>query len=74
MVLSLVGAALGVPLGLGLAYIVSLFDPCAISGVTVPLKDAAVAFGCAILLGAAAAILPAKRAAALDPVVILQNE
>jgi macrolide transport system ATP-binding/permease protein len=74
MVLCLVGAALGVPLGLGLAYIVSLFEPYAISGVTVPLKDAAVAFGCAILLGAAAAILPAKRAAALDPVVILQNE
>ena len=74
MVLSLVGAVFGVPLGLGLAYIVSLFEPYAISGVSVPLKDAAVAFGCAILLGAAAAILPAKRAAALDPVVILQNE
>lgn len=74
MVLCAVGAALGVPLGLGLAYIVSLFEPYAISGVTVPLKDAAVAFGCAILLGAVAAIFPAKRAAALDPVIILQNE
>jgi putative ABC transport system permease protein len=74
IVLCVVGALLGVPLGLGLAYIVSLYEPYAISGVTIPLKDVSIALGCAVLLGVVAAILPAKRAADLDPVVILQNE
>ena len=74
IVLCVVGALLGVPLGLGLAYIVSLYEPYAISGVSVPLKDVLFALGCAVLLGTVAAILPAKRAANLDPVVILQNE
>jgi len=74
IVLCVIGALLGVPLGLGLAYIVSLYEPYAISGVGIPLKDVLIALGCAILLGSVAAILPARRAANLDPVVILQNE
>ncbi len=74
MVLCLTGALLGVPLGLGLAYIASLFEPYAISGVGIPLNDTFIALGCAVALGTLAAILPARRAANLDPVVILQNE
>jgi len=74
MVLCLTGAVLGIPLGLGLAYIASLFEPYAISGVGIPLGDASVAVGCAVVLGVLAGILPARKAANLDPVLILQNE
>ena len=72
--LCVTGALMGIPLGLGLAYVTSLFEPYAICGVTVPLKDMLIAIGAATLLGTIAAILPARRAANLDPVVILQNE
>jgi ABC-type antimicrobial peptide transport system permease subunit len=74
IVLCTTGAVLGVPLGLGLAYVVSLFEPAAIATVGIPLAETAIAVACAILLGTVAAIAPAKRAASLDPVVILQNE
>ncbi|NQT84398.1 ABC transporter permease [bacterium] len=74
IVLCVTGALLGIPLGLGLAYIVSLYEPYAMSGIGIPLKDTFIALGCAVFLGTAAAILPARRAANLDPVVILQNE
>lgn len=74
IVLCVTGALLGMPVGLGLAYIASLFEPYAICGVGIPLNDALIAVGCAVILGTVAAILPAKRAANLDPVVILQNE
>ena len=74
IVLCVTGALLGVPVGLGLAYMASLFEPYAICGVGIPLKETLIALACAIVLGTVAAILPAKRAANLDPVVILQNE
>jgi ABC-type antimicrobial peptide transport system permease subunit len=73
IVLCVTGALLGIPVGLGLAYIVSLFEPYAICGVGIPVKDALIALGCAVALGTAAAILPASRAANLDPVVTLQS-
>ena len=74
IVMCLTGAWLGIPLGLGLAYVASLFEPYAISAVGVPFKDMLVASGCATVLGSAAAILPARRAANLDPAVVLQHE
>ncbi len=74
MVLCATGGLLGMPLGLGLACIASFFRPYAISGVGIPLRDMIVAVLSATLLGALAAILPAKRAAKLDPVIVLQNE
>ncbi len=74
IVLCVTGALIGLPLGLGLAYVWSLYEPSAIAGVVVPLKDVLVALGSAVVLGTIAAILPAKRAAELEPVVILQSE
>ena len=74
MVLCVTGAVLGVPLGLALAYVASLFEPYAISDVGIPLTETLIALGCAIVLGTLAGILPAKRAANLDPVVVLTNE
>jgi len=74
IVLCVTGALLGMPLGLGLAYIASLFEPYAICGVGIPLDSALISLGCAVVLGTVAAILPARRAATLDPVVTLQNE
>jgi putative ABC transport system permease protein len=73
-VISVTGALLGIPLGLGLAYIASLFEPAAIATVGIPLAEALIAVACAVALGTLAAIAPARRAARLDPVVILQSE
>ncbi len=72
--LCVAGALMGIPVGLGLAYVTSLFEPYAMVGVGIPLKDMLIAVGAATLIGTTAAILPARRAANLDPVVVLQSE
>jgi ABC-type antimicrobial peptide transport system permease subunit len=74
MILCFVGALLGIPLGLALAYVDSLFEPYAISAVGIPVKDVLISLASAVVLGVIAAILPARKAAQLDPVVILQNQ
>jgi putative ABC transport system permease protein len=69
--LSLVGAAIGIALGLGLAQAIAAFSP-------LPAAVAPWAIGAALVLGAGvgivAGIYPASRAAKLDPIAALRQE
>jgi putative ABC transport system permease protein len=71
-VTALIGAALGIPLGAGLA---ELFDR-AIGGVpfAVPWRTIVIFVVAAIIVGLIAAIFPARRAARLNVLEALQYE
>ena len=72
VLLTVVGGLLGIGIALGLLVLVSMSDsdiPVAISTVTV-----AIAFGCSVFTGMLFGFMPARKAAALDPVKALVND
>ena len=70
--LSAIGGALGLLLGFGLAQLIHLLVPAL--PVHTPISFVLLAEGVAIAIGLAAGVLPARRAAALDPVEALRSE
>jgi len=70
--LSAIGGLLGLALGIGLAQLLHLFIPAL--PVQTPLSFVILAEVVAIVIGLAAGVLPARRAAQLDPVEALRAE
>ncbi len=70
VVVSVMGGAIGVVGGLGVAAIVSAFG----TPVQYALLPILLAFGCAVSTGLVFGYLPARKAAQLDPVVALSSE
>jgi macrolide transport system ATP-binding/permease protein len=71
LVVSLIGGALGVLVGLGAAWTVGHFFGRAVAYTPFPVI---LAFGSAFAIGLIFGFLPARKAAYLDPVVALQSE
>ena len=65
-----IGGLLGVAIGLGTGYAISLFDV----NIVFTLPPVLLAFGCAVATGLLFGYLPAAKAAKLDPVVALASE
>jgi macrolide transport system ATP-binding/permease protein len=72
LVVSLIGGAIGVVLGIGSAWLVGHFLPN--TPVAFTLFPVVLAFGSAFAIGLLFGFLPARKAAYLDPVVALQSE
>ncbi|MEJ0100203.1 MAG: MacB family efflux pump subunit [Pseudomonadota bacterium] len=72
LVVSLIGGAIGVVLGLGSAWLVGYFFPSRPIAFTI--FPVILAFGSAFAIGVIFGFLPARKAAYLDPVVALQSE
>jgi putative ABC transport system permease protein len=70
--LATIGGAVGLVLGVGLAQLVRLFVPAL--PVQTPLSFVLAAEALAMVIGLAAGVLPARRAARLDPVEALRTE
>ena len=70
--LSAIGGLLGLTIGFGLAQLIHLLLPAL--PVHTPLTFVLLAEGLAIAIGLAAGVLPARRAALLDPVEALRAE
>jgi len=68
------GAALGVPLGMGLAWVRLQFAPYSLFAIAFPTRTAAVAAAVGIATAILAGILPARRAARLDPAAALREK
>lgn len=70
LVVSALGGAIGVVFGLGVAAVIATFG----TPVQYSVLPVLLAFGCAFATGLVFGYLPAKKAAALDPVVALASE
>ena len=64
------GGLIGVVGGLGAAFLIGAFG----TPVTMTFGPVALAFGCAFLTGLIFGYMPARKAAALDPVVALASD
>ena len=69
--LSVLGAALGIALGVGMAKLIAAFSPLP-AGVALWSIPAAVLLGAGV--GIVAGLYPASRAASLDPIAALRQE
>lgn len=67
------GAALGVPLGMGLAWVRLQFAPYSFFSIAFPPGTAALAASVGIATAVLAGVLPARRAARLDPAAALRE-
>jgi hypothetical protein len=74
LLLALLGSALGLVLAMGLAALRAALEPVAGFDWVVPWRDASLAVGVALVVGLLAALLPAWKAAAQDPVEGLAGE
>ena len=72
MLLSLVGGALGVVLGMGLAAVLGRVVPGL--HVSTPLRFVVMALGVSLAVGLLSGVLPARKASRLDPVEALRSE
>jgi hypothetical protein len=72
--LSVTGGVLGMPIGMLVAQIRIWLSPAAALGLVFPWGSAALVISCTILSGILAGVLPAARAARLDPVEALRHE
>jgi putative ABC transport system permease protein len=68
------GAGLGLPLGMGLAWVRLQFAPYSLFAIAFPAKTAAVAASVGVLTAILAGVLPARRAALLDPAAALREK
>ena len=73
MVLSLLGGVIGIALGYGLGAMASAFIP-GFPPANVPFWAVSVAFGFSAFVGVLFGILPAAKAANLDPIDALRYE
>jgi macrolide transport system ATP-binding/permease protein len=72
LVVSLIGGAIGVVIGLGSAWLVGHFFPA--TPIAYTMFPVLLAFGSTFAIGLIFGFLPARKAAYLDPVVALQSE
>jgi putative ABC transport system permease protein len=66
VITSIMGAALGTALGLGTAWVAVAAMPAASMNYTIPILHLSAAVLATALLGVAASLLPARRAASID--------
>jgi putative ABC transport system permease protein len=74
IITALIGAAIGLPLGLGLAWVVIQRLSSVGVNYELPLPTLAVFVGVAVVAGVGAAVLPARRASRLNVLTALQYE
>jgi putative ABC transport system permease protein len=71
--LCIVATILGIPLGMLMGYITARAEPWAISTVSIPYRQLPICTLWAVGIGMLSAILPARRAASVDPAEILRQ-
>jgi hypothetical protein len=73
-VVCVVGGVVGLPLGLALAALRCALEPLELVTWAVPWWETVLVLACVLLVGLASGLLPAYRAAAVEPLEVLRNE